>query len=67
MLEKSILNLCRDNPELRDLKIRNIEHAINEAEEIIKESNMREEELIYLKRKISESLQDLEILYLMKK
>ena len=33
---------------------------------MIKESKMSQEELIFLKRKISDSRQDLEILYLMK-
>ena len=48
------------------LIIRNIEHAIEQAELMIKESKMSQEELIFLKRKISDSRQDLEILYLMK-
>ena len=48
------------------LKIRNIEHAIDQAEMIIKESKVSKEELSFLKRKISDSRQDLEILYLMK-
>jgi len=47
-------------------KIKNIEHAIEQAEMMIKESKMSQEELIFLKRKISDSRQDLEILYLMK-
>ena len=50
----------------KDIKIRNIEHAIEQAELMIKESKMSQEELIFLKRKISDSRQDLEILYLMK-
>ena len=53
-------------PQLREIKIRNIEHAIEQAELMIKESKMSQEELIFLKRKISDSRQDLEILYLMK-
>tara|TARA_Y100000589_G_scaffold233564_1_gene221023 strand:- start:59 stop:262 length:204 start_codon:yes stop_codon:yes gene_type:complete len=66
MLDSSILNTCKLNPQIRDLKIKNIEHAINQAEEMIKESKMTQEELIFLKKKISDSRQDLEILYLMK-
>ena len=42
------------------------EHAIEQAELMIKESKISQEELIFLKRKISNSRQDLEILYLMK-
>ena len=57
---------CKDNPSIRDLKIRNLEHAIKQIEIIIKESKMNQKELSFLKRKISNSLQELEILYLMK-
>tara|TARA_Y100000589_G_scaffold54194_1_gene45019 strand:- start:661 stop:864 length:204 start_codon:yes stop_codon:yes gene_type:complete len=66
MLDLHTINSCKSNPEIRDLKIKNIEHAINQAEEMIKESRMSKDELIFLKKKISESIQDLEILYLMK-
>ena len=66
MLDLNTINICKSNPEIRDLKIKNIEHAINQAEEMIKESNMDENELIFLKKKISDSRQDLEVLYLMK-
>ena len=67
MLDKETLNLCKRDPQLRDLKIKNIEHAIDQAEQMIRESKMSQEELIFLKKKISNSLQELEILYLMKK
>ena len=66
MLDKETLNLCKRDPQLRDLKIKNIEHAIDQAEQMIRESKMNQEELIFLKKKISNSLQELEILYLMK-
>ena len=66
MLDSHIIKTCKENPEIRDIKIKNIEHAINQAEMIIKESKMSQEELSFLKRKISDSRQDLEILYLMK-
>ena len=66
MLDSQIIKTCKDNPEIRDLKIKNIEHAIYQAEKMIKESKMSQEELSFLKRKISDSRQDLEILYLMK-
>ncbi len=66
MLDLATINACKSNPEIRDLKIKNIEHAINQAEEMIKESKMSQSELIFLKKKISDSRQDLEILYLMK-
>ena len=66
MIDLPTLNACKANPEIRDLKIKNIEHAIYQAEEMIKESKMSQDELIFLKKKISDSRQDLEILYLMK-
>ncbi len=57
---------CKENPEIRDIKIKNIEHAIEQAEIMIKESKMSPEELNFLKRRISDSRQDLELLYLLK-
>tara|TARA_B100000674_G_scaffold30355_2_gene21379 strand:- start:52 stop:255 length:204 start_codon:yes stop_codon:yes gene_type:complete len=66
MIDSETLKLCKVNPEIRDLKIKNIEHAIDQAEIMIKESKMCQEELVFLKRKISQSRQDLEILYLMR-
>ena len=66
MLDPHIIKTCRESPKIRDVKIKNIEHAIDQAEIMIKESKMSQEELIFLKRKISDSRQDLEILYLMK-
>ena len=61
MLDLPTINACKSDPEIRDLKIKNIEHAINQAEEMIKESKMSQDELIFLKKKISDSRQDLEI------
>ena len=66
MLDSQTIKTCKDNPTIRDLKIKNIEHAIDQAEMMIKESKMSQEDLSFLKRKISDSRQDLEILYLMK-
>ena len=66
MLDLHTQKICREDPEIRDIKIKNIEYAIFQAEMIIKESKLSKEELIFLKRKISFSKQDLEILYLMK-
>ena len=66
MLDQNTKKTCKDNPLIRDLKIKNIEHAIEEAEMMIKESKMSQIELSFLKRKISDSRQDLEVLYLMK-
>ncbi len=66
MLDTYTKKICKNNPSIRDLKIRNIEHAIEQAEMMIKESKISQEEMSFLKRKISDSRQDLEILYLMK-
>jgi len=66
MLDANTKKACKDDPSIREIIIRNIEHAIEQAELMIKESKMSQEELIFLKRKISDSRQDLEILYLMK-
>ena len=66
MLDSNTIKTCKENPSIRDMKIRNIEHAIDQAEILIKESKMTSKDLNFLKRKISDSRQDLEILYLMK-
>ena len=66
MLDSHTFKICKENAEIREIKIKNIEHAINQSEMMIKESKMSQEELSFLKRKISDSIQDLEILYLMK-
>ena len=66
MIDYQTIKICKENSSIRDLKIKNIEHAIYQAEIMIKESKISLEELSFLKRKISESRQDLEILYLMK-
>ena len=66
MLDSHTIKTCKDNPDIRNIKIKNIEHAIYQAEMMIKESKISQEELSFLKRKISDSRQDLEILYLMK-
>ena len=65
MLDANTKKACKDDSSIREIKIRNIEYAIEQAELMIKESKMSQEELIFLKRKISDSRQDLEILYLM--
>ena len=66
MLDANTKKVCKYDPKIREIKIRNIEHAIEQSELMIKESKMSQKELIFLKRKISDSRQDLEILYLMK-
>ena len=48
------------------MKIENLEFAIQQSEKMIAESIMDSESLTFLRRKIAESMQDLELLYLIK-
>ena len=64
MIDEFTLDQCRKDREILQLKIKNLEHGINEAEKMITESNMNEEALTFLRRKVAESNQDLAILYL---
>ena len=64
MIDDFTLAQCRKDREVLQLKIKNLEHGINEAEKMISESNMNDEALIFLRRKVAESNQDLAILYL---
>ena len=64
MIDDFTLAQCRKDREVLQLKIKNLEHGINEAEKMIAESSMNNEALIFLRRKVAESNQDLAILYL---
>jgi len=66
MIDDFTLEQCRQDREILQLKIRNLEHGINEAEKMIGESQMNEEALTFLRRKVAESNQDLAALYLIK-
>ena len=66
MLDSNTLEQCKKNKDILLLKINNIEHAINQSENIISESNLNDQEITFLRRKVAESMQDLEILYLIK-
>ncbi len=66
MIDKFTIEECKKCPEILDLKIKNLEHAINQSELMISESKMDCESLIFLRRKIANSFQDLETLYLIK-
>ena len=44
MLDANTKKACKDDPSIREIKIRNIEHAIEQAELMIKESKMSQEE-----------------------
>tara|TARA_Y100001968_G_scaffold323489_1_gene361254 strand:- start:712 stop:912 length:201 start_codon:yes stop_codon:yes gene_type:complete len=64
MIDDLTLEQCKNDREILQLKIRNLEHGINEAEKMIAESQMNEEALIFLRRKVAECNQDLAVLYL---
>ena len=64
MIDDFTLDQCKRDREVLQLKIKNLEHGINEAEKLIAESEMNEESLIFLRKKVAESNQDLAALYL---
>ena len=64
MIDDFTLEQCKNNRDILQLKIRNLEHGINEAEKMIAESQLNDEALTFLRRKIAESSQNLAILYL---
>ena len=64
MIDDLTLEQCRKDRDILQLKIKNLEHGINEAEKMIAESQMNEEALTFLRKKVAESNQDLAILYL---
>ena len=64
MIDEFTLEQCRKDREILQLKIKNLEQGINEAEKMIAESHMTDEALIFLRKKGAESNQDLAILYL---
>ena len=65
MIDAFTLEQCKKDKEIRQLKIKNLEHAIQQSEEMIVESQMNGDALTFLRRKVAESTQDLEVLYLM--
>ena len=67
MLDKLTIEECRKNPEVLDLKIKNLEFAIKQSELMVNESRIDKDSLIFLRRKIASSIQDLETLYLIKR
>ena len=64
MIDDFTLDQCKRDREILQLKIKNLEHGINEAEKLIAESEMNDEALIFLRKKVAESNQDLAALYL---
>ena len=66
MIDDFTLEQCKRDKEILQLKIKNLEHGINEAEKIIAESQIDNEALTFLRRKIAKSIQQLAALYLIK-
>ena len=66
MLDDFTLEQCKNNKEILQLKIKNLEHGIVEAEKLIAESYLDDDAITFLRRKVAESNQDLAILYLIK-
>ena len=64
MIDDFTLEQCKKDREILQLKIKNLEHGINEAEKMIAESKMNDEALTFLRRKVAESSQELAVLYL---
>tara|TARA_Y100001968_G_C19011880_1_gene550987 strand:- start:341 stop:541 length:201 start_codon:yes stop_codon:yes gene_type:complete len=64
MIDDFTLELCKKDKEILKLKIKNLEHGISEAEKMISESQMNDQALTFLRKKVAESNQDLAILYL---
>ena len=65
MIDEFTLEHCKKDREVLQLKIKNLEHGIIEAEKLIAESQINDEALTYLRKKVAESNQDLEVLYLL--
>ena len=66
MIDEFTLAQCRKDREILQLKIKNLEHGINEAEKMIAESHLDDVAITFLRRKVAESNQDLATLYLIK-
>ena len=47
MLDSHTIKSCKENAVIRELKIKNIEHAIEQAEMMIKESKMSQRLLLH--------------------
>ena len=66
MLDKFTIEECKKNSEILEIKIKNLEYAIHQLGLMINESKMETDSLIFLRRKIATSIQELETLYLIK-
>ena len=64
MIDDFTLEQCKKDKEMLQLKIKNLEYGISEAEKMISESQMNDKSLTFLRKKVAESNQDLSILSL---
>ena len=64
MIDDFTLEQCKNDREILLLKIRNLEHGINEVEKMITESQLNDQALTFLRRRVAEANQDLAVLYL---
>ena len=64
MIDDFTLEICKRDKEILKLKIKNLEHGIIEAEKMIAESQMNDQSLTFLRKKVAELNQDLATLYL---
>ena len=65
MIDSYTLQQCKVNKHICKVKARNLEHAVHQAKLMISESAMDPESLVSLRRKVAESILDLEVLYLL--
>ena len=66
MIDSYTLEQCKRDKEILEVKISNLEHAIKQSEAMIAESKIDRDALTFLRWKIADSMQDLEVLYLLK-
>ncbi len=67
MIDKATLQACKDSSIVLEMKIKNLEFAVSQSELMISESRVGHEALNYLRKKVASSIQDLEILYMIKR
>ena len=65
MIDAYTLAQCKKDTEIRQLKIKSLEHAIAQSEAMIAESQIDGDALTFLRKKVADSREDLEMLYLM--
>ena len=67
MIDKATLQACKDSSIVLEMKIKNLEFAVSQSELMISESRVNHKALDYLRKKVANSIQDLEILYMIKR